>query len=300
MVGLPYRPVDPAGSVDRSRVAWGRIAYGCWRLGRVSAPEVDRLLGTALEVGIRLVDTADIYGLDDAGRFGAAEELLGGALARSSRLRDELVIATKGGIRPPVPYDQSAVYLRRACEDSLRRLGVERVDLYQIHRPDLLTHPAELAGLLDNLIDEGKVGAVGVSNFTPAQTRALAAHLRHPLVSTQPEFSPWHLEPLEDGTFDLAMELGLTPLTWSPLGGGRLAGPDDDVVEVVGELAAGEGVPPSAVLVAWQLMHPAGIVPIVGTTRPDRLRDAARGIEVHLAKEDWYRLLVTARGAPMP
>jgi predicted oxidoreductase len=301
MVGLPYRPVASAALTERSdRKSWGSIAFGCWRIGCLSSAELDVLVGTAIEAGIRLIDTADIYGIDVPGRFGAAEELLGQVLARSPGRREELIIATKGGICPPVPYDQSPSYLRQACEDSLRRLGVERIDLYQVHRPDLLTHPAELAGTLDALVDEGKVGALGVSNFTPAQTRALLAHLRSPLVATQPEFSPWHLDPLLDGTLDLAMEAGLIPLTWSPLGGGRVATAQDEVVEVATELAQREGVPLSALLLAWQLAHPAGIIPIVGTTRPERIEDAARATSVQLSREDWYRVLVAARGEPMP
>ncbi len=137
-----------------------------------------------------------------------------------------MVLATKGGIRPPVPYDSSPAGITAACEDSLRRLGVETIDLYQIHRPDMYTHPADLAAALIALRDAGKIRAVGVSNHTPAQTEALAAHLPFPVVTDQPEFSVMHLDPMRDGTFDACMRTGRVPIVWSPLAGGRVISSD--------------------------------------------------------------------------
>ena len=141
-----------------------------------------------------------------------------------------MILATKGGIQPPKPYDSSAGYLRSACEASLSRLGVDVIDIYQVHRPDLLAHPGEVAEVLTELRDAGKVGEVGISNHSVAQARALQAYLDFPIATSQPEFSPLHLDPLVDGTLDLCMELGMAPLAWSPLAGGRL----------VGELPAGD------------------------------------------------------------
>jgi predicted oxidoreductase len=218
-----------------------------------------------------------------------------------------MILATKGGIRPPRPYDSSPEYLREECEASLRRLGVEVIDVYQVHRPDLLAHPQDVAEVLSALRDEGKVREVGISNHTVAQSRALQSYLPFPLATNQPEFSPLHLDPLVDGTLDWCMEAGLAPLAWSPLGGGRLAGdpPADDpravaVAAVCDRIAAEQGVPRSAVVLAWAMHHPAGIVPIIGTQQPARIRECARATEVEFTREQWYEVLVAARGTALP
>ncbi len=201
----------------------GPLALGLWRFTGSDVGSNAALVEAALDLGMNLVDVADVYGLDWGGTgFGSCEANLGAVVRSKPDLRDRMVLATKGGIVPPVPYDSSSAALRSACEASLDRLGTDRVDLYQVHRPDMFTHPAELADTLDALIADGLVGAVGVSNYTPAQTRALAAHLDAPLVSTQPEFSAACLAPLRDGTLDLCAQTGTVPLAWSPLAGGRL------------------------------------------------------------------------------
>jgi predicted oxidoreductase len=288
----------------------GAIAYGCWRFAGTDVAVAREKIEAALEVGMTLIDTADIYGYDGSapapgGGFGDAEALLGRVLATTPGLRERMVLATKGGIIPPVPYDSSPTYLRTACEASLRRLQVDAIDLYQIHRPDLLAHPQDLADTLDDLVTSGKARSVGVSNFTVAQTRALRAWLSTPLVSTQPEFSPLALDPITDGTLDLAMETALVPLGWSPLGGGRLGGePSDEraraVAEVCDRLAGEFGVSRSAILLAWAMRHPAGVVPIVGTQQIERIRECALATEVDLTAGQWYEVLIAGRGEPMP
>ncbi len=290
----------------------GPIAYGCWRFAGTDVAAGREKIETALECGMTLIDTADIYGFDGSAPapgagFGAAEELLGRVLAETPGLRDRMVLATKAGITPPVPYDSSPTYLRDACEASLRRLRCETLDLYQIHRPDLLAHPEDVAGVLDELMTSGKVRAVGVSNHTVAQTRALQAHLWTSLTTSQPEFSPLALEPITDGTLDLCMEAGMVPLGWSPLAGGRLGGEVDptdvcavEVAQVCDRIAAEQGVTRSAILLAWVMRHPAGIVPIVGTQRPERIRECARATEVELTAGQWYEILVAGRDEPMP
>ena len=282
-----------------------RLAWGMWRLRGDDVGLTQRLVEAALETGINLLDTADIYGFDGRDGFGDAERLLGRVLAAAPALRGRIVLATKGGIIPGVPYDSSAAYLARACEASLRRLGTDCIDLYQVHRPDVLTHPAELARTLETLVTSGKVRAVGVSNFTPAQTTALIAHMTLPVASTQPEFSPLALTPLHDGTLDLAMQHGLSVLAWSPLGGGRLAEPGDDdrARRVSMELdvpAERHGMTRAAAAYSWLMAHPAGVIPIVGTQQPDRIRDAAAACKVSWTREEWYRVLVAARGESLP
>jgi predicted oxidoreductase len=282
-----------------------RLAWGMWRLRGDDVGLTHRLVEAALEAGINFLDTADIYGYDGRDGFGDAERLLGRVLAASAGLRGQVVLATKGGIVPGVPYDSSAACLTRACEASLQRLGVDCIDLYQVHRPDVLTHPAELARALESLVTSGKVRAVGVSNFTPAQTAALLAYLTVPLASTQPEFSPLALDPLHDGTLDLAMQHGLGVLAWSPLGGGRLAdvGDDNRARRVSMELdvqAERHGVARAVAAYSWLMAHPAGVIPIVGTQQPERIRAAAAACKVNWAREEWYRVLVAARGETLP
>jgi predicted oxidoreductase len=293
----------------------GPVAYGCWRFAGSDVTTARVKIEAAVDAGMTLVDTADIYGFGSSGTdrrsadgFGDAEELLGRVLAEAPGLRDRMVLATKGGIRPPVPYDQSAEYLTAACEASLRRLRVDHVDLYQVHRPDVLTHPAELAATLDDLVDRGLTRHVGVSNFTVSHTEALRAHLRHPLVTTQPEFSAVRLAPLTDGTLDLCTRTGTTPLAWSPLAGGALLGDDEGpdgaalgrVRPVLDRLAGDHGVSRGAVALAWVMAHPAGAVPIVGTQQPARIAELARAAEVRLDRAEWYEVLVAARGEQLP
>ncbi|MEY4158974.1 MAG: hypothetical protein RL743_1469 [Actinomycetota bacterium] len=214
-----------------------------------------------------------------------------------------MVLATKGGIVPGVPYDSSGSYLISACEASLRRMGVDHVDLYQIHRPDMFTHPEEIAVAFASLRDRGLVSMFGVSNYTPSQTIALSTYLEEPLVSTQPEFSCAALAPMRDGTFDLCMEEGITPLAWSPLAGGRLASGDDirpELLSVLDELAMRENASRAAVAIAFVLAHPVDVVALVGTQQPDRLTDLANATRVSLSRTDIYRIVQASDGVPLP
>ncbi len=281
------------------------LAWGMWRFRGTDVAQAARLVHAALDAGITLFDTADIYGPDNHEAFGAAEALLGAVLAREPGLRARIVLATKGGIALGVPYDSSAAYLTAACEASLRRLGTDRVELYQIHRPDTLTHPAVLAATLDRLRRDGKIAEAGLSNTTAAQTRALAAHLPFKLAAIQPRFSAVAIEPLSDGVLDLAMELGLAVLAWSPLGGGALAGEGEGergraVAAILDRLAAREGVARSAIACAWIMAHPARPIPIIGSQTPERIAEAARASQVTLSRVEWYEILTAARGEPLP
>jgi predicted oxidoreductase len=281
------------------------LAWGMWRFRGDDLDAATALVEAALSVGINFFDTADIYGPDHGESFGAAEALLGRVFARSPSLRGAMVLATKGGIEMGVPYNSSADYLTGACEASLRRLGVERIDLYQIHRPDTLAHPAEVARALAGLRSAGKIAEVGVSNHTPAQVAALAAHLPFKLASIQPEFSPLTIEPLYDGVLDQALELGLGVMAWSPLAGGRLAadspeGIAAEVAAVLDDLATTHGASRSALAYAWIMAHPAKPVPIVGSQRLSRIHEAVEALKITLSRSEWYRVLTAARGAPLP
>jgi aryl-alcohol dehydrogenase-like predicted oxidoreductase len=213
---------DSTATLGATDIVVSRLAWGMWRFDGDDLSHARTLVDAAFDAGINLFDTADIYGYNGRDGFGNAERLLGRLFAADPGLRRRMVLASKGGIVPGVPYDSSAGYLVGACEASLRRLGTDHLDLFQVHRPDVLAHPAEVAKALETLVASGKVRAVGVSNYTPAQTATLVAHLQRPLASIQPEFSPLVIEPLVDGTLDLAMQHGMSVLAWSPLAGGVL------------------------------------------------------------------------------
>ncbi|NBO81003.1 MAG: aldo/keto reductase [Actinobacteria bacterium] len=285
-------------------MSFGRYGLGLWRFTTESLSDAARLVSTAVDHGITLLDNAAVYGGNWGGRgFGAAEELLGAVLAQSPALRDRVCVATKGGITPGIPYDQSPVTLRRECEDSLRRLRIERIDLYQIHRPDVFAHPRETAETLMALRREGKIDRIGVSNFTPAQHEALAAHLEVPIETTQPEYSAAALGPLRDGTFDLCMRDGVIPLAWSPLAGGRLVTGQNvrpDLLAVLDEIAAAHGTTREQVAYAFVLSHPAKPVVLLGTQKPERLVAAVSSPVQSLQRSELYRIVAASEGRPLP
>lgn len=300
-------PLPPAfRPLGRSDIAVSPIAWGMWRFaenGRTIA-EASTLVHAALDAGINFLDTADIYGFDGQGGFGDAEALLGEVIAADPALRDRMVLATKGGIVPPLPYDQSAEYLRKAIDDSLRRLKVDMVDLWQIHRPDILAHPQETARVLDDAVSSGKIRTIGVSNFTMPQLATLNHFLAEKLVTTQPEISPLRIDCFENGELDQAMMLGLTPMAWSPLGGGRLAAPetagDIAVAAALDAVADAHSVSRSVAAYSWLMAHPAGIIPIIGSQKAERIAEGAQALKVRWTRQDWYNVLVAARGVPLP
>lgn len=275
----------------------GPIAYGCWRFAGTDVASARAKIECALEHGMTLIDTADIYGRGGPG-FGTSESLLGEVLADAPNLRDQMVVATKGGIRPEVPYDSTREYLLDACDESRRRLGIDTIDLYQIHRPDLLAHPAEVAATLTELVERGWVGQIGVSNYSAPQLDALISHLDIPLATSQPEFSLWHLDPIDDGTLDRCQQHRITPLAWSPLGRG-LVGETSEITETLDALASEHGATRTAVALAFVMAHPSGAIPIIGTQRLDRITEAAAAVSVSLSRAECYSL-VAAGGRALP
>jgi predicted oxidoreductase len=288
----------PHVSLGKSGILVSPIAWGMWRFAGADLRTARTRVEAALEAGITLFDTADVYGADGPG-FGSAEELLGRVLAEAPHLSQRITLATKGGIVPGVPYDSSADYLERALDASLRRLGRDHVDLWQVHRPDLLTHPAALARTLARMVESGKARMVGVSNFTTSQTTALQGYLPFPLASIQPEFSAWCNAPLWDGVMDQAMQLGCAVLAWSPLGGGRI-GQDGAARALIAAKAEASRVAPAAAAYAWIMAHPARPIPIVGSQQPARIREAADALKVAWSRAEWYAVLEASMGRRLP
>ena len=311
--------------IGKSDLVTPRLAYGCWRVcGTWDPAQVTpegrsagkRAVLAAYEAGMTLFDHADIY------CRGMCETLFGQVLRDVPGMRDRVVIATKCGIRfagepdpdSPQRYDFSPEHITRSCEASLRRLGVETIDLYQLHRPDFLMDPPAVADAFDRLRSGGKVRHFGVSNFSRSQLAALQSACPMPLVVNQVEIHLGRLDPFHDGTLDQCLSEGITPLAWSPLGGGILTPADggnygtpkkpreslSGVRAVLDACAARYDAAPAQVALAWLLKHPAGIVPIVGSVNPQRIAEATRAVAIDLSREDWYRLLVAARGEPLP
>jgi predicted oxidoreductase len=280
----------------------GPLGYGCWRLVNMPVDDARARIEHVLGLGMNLIDTADVYGLDWGGTaFGSAEQLLGEVLKDAPSLRDRMVLASKGGIVPGVPYNSA--YLEQACNNSLQRLGVERLDLYQIHRPDMLTHPQETARVLQRLKDSGKVRSFGVSNYTNSQTRALMEYLPGAIISQQPQYSALHLDPLFDGTFDQCMQHQQTPLIWSPLAGGRLGDSSampQALVTVLQNLAEREGVDIPTIGLAFVLAHPARPVALLGSLNLERLTQAQQALTVQLDRTDVYQIIQASMGEALP
>lgn len=305
-----------AGLTPETRIALGRsglqvapLGWGMWRLTGADRASARARVEAALEIGCTLFDTADVYGYRRGSGFGDAESVLGEVLREAPGLRERMVLATKAGITPPVPYNSSVPYLLEACEASLRRLGVERIDLWQIHRPDLLAHPSEVAEAFERLHRGGKIRAAGVSNYSAAQFEALCEHMSLDIATVQNEFSPLAIEALSDATLDVAMRRGVAVLAWSPLGQGRLAAapgqPADcprtqAVIAALDAVATRAGVSRTAVAYAWIMAHPTRPIPLIGSQNPARIREARDAYAVQLTREEWYQILVASRGAPMP
>lgn len=306
-------------TLGASDLTVSRLAYGCMRIARTwDKSKVDQ---RAIDDGIAMLEAADAAGFtffDHADIYcsGACEMIYGQALKRHPDWRRRHVVATKCGIRfpgDPAPgsphrYDFSKAHILASAEASLKRLGVECIDLYQLHRPDALMDPAEVADAFEALHRAGKVRWFGVSNFKPSQVRALQAHIGRPLIVNQVEIHLLRLDPFEDGTLDQCLELNLAPLSWSPVAQGRLTGGHDpgpdarirSLHAALDELAQAQGVSRAEVATAWLLAHPSRIIPIVGTTQPARIQAATEAFKVPMDRETWYRLYTLARGQKLP
>jgi len=302
---MSYLPVSSESRrLVKSDLVVSPISWGMWRFTDTVETAPRARVEAALGAGVTLFDTADIYGAGPSGGFGGAEALLGEVFAEAPHLRDKMVLASKGGIRVGVPYDSSASYLTTAIDDSLRRLRTDVIDLWQIHRPDILTHPAEISRALETAHAAGKVRAIGVSNHTTGQVAALQANLTLPVISHQIEFSPLALEPIADGTLDQAMASDMAIMAWSPLGGGRIGNPRDArtsaVALLLDAIAQAYGVSRAAAAYSWILAHPARPIVIVGTQTPARIAEIPDSYKPRWTRQQWYEVLQASMEMRLP
>lgn len=304
-----------------------KLIYGCMRIrgswsdAPLAESEIQaglRSVRAALDSGITFFDHADIYGR------GRCEELFGHLWKRERIARDSVVLQSKCGIRPGRDYDFRPGHIRDAVEGSLQRLKTDYLDILLLHRPDLLMEPDAIAEVFAELKASGTVRHFGVSNFTPAAQRLLQSRLPDSLVTNQIRFGLGFLPPVEswlvagrnnegqftrgEGILEYCMEHRILPQAYSPIVYGGILEPacetDSPALRglktLLNEMAEEKHTSPDVLALAWVMRHPAGIQPIIGTTRPERIRSAAAAVDLHLSHEEWYKLFIAARGAPLP
>lgn len=291
------------------------VVAGMMRIDGRTDAQIRELYDTARASGIDFFDHADIYG----GAMHVCEDRFGAALGLSAAERDEITLQTKCGIVPAEGmFDFSYAHIMRQVEGSLKALRTDRIDVLLLHRPDALVEPEEVARAFDELEAAGKVRAFGVSNHTPRQIDLLRTAVRQPLVANQLQLSITHApiiaQPIaanmegEDqsvvrdggGIVEYCRINGITVQAWSPFQGGFFTGvflgnPEyAELNAVIDRLAGSYGVTPIAIATAWITRHPAGMQVVLGTTTPQRVRDAAAGADIDLTRAEWYELFRAA------
>ncbi|MEK6153311.1 aldo/keto reductase [Flavobacteriaceae bacterium 3-367] len=279
----------------------GTMRLGSWG-SKLSTAAYEAFIEGCLDLDLIDFDHADIYG------DYTTEEDFGKVLKTRPDLRDKMRITTKCGIqmmaknRPEhqlKSYNLSKAHIKASVERSLKNLHTDRLDVLLLHRPDYLLDPHEIAEAFSDLKEEGKVLAFGVSNFSVSQFDLLNSVT--PLVTNQVEISLLQRNAFEDGTLDQCLKSGCIPSAWSPLGGGALFQDSDDarlssIQRVLGKLSKKYGLMPDQLLYAWLRKHPAGIVPVLGTSKLERIKAAHKALDVSITKEEWYMLWEAAIG----
>lgn len=289
---------------------FSRLVFGLWRLADwgYSTDELCEMLHRCVALGITTMDHADIYG------DYACESLFGEALAKAPGLRNQMQVVTKCDIKlvsdkhpaHELPhYDTSKAHILASVDTSLRRLQTDHIDVLLLHRPDPLMYAAEVAEAFVALRNAGKVLHFGVSNFSPSQFNLLASQLPFPLVTNQIECSVLNFDVMHDGTLDQSQMLGIAPMAWSPLGGGRLFSSQDEqsvrvraCLETLGDELGGATI--DQIAYAWLLKHPARIMPVLGTGKMHRVEAACAAAELTLTRQQWFKVWRASKGHNVP
>ncbi len=287
-----------------SDLSFSRIVYGMWRLGDVedtSPAHVQAKIEACLEQGITTMDQADIYG----GYM--AEEIMGAALTPT--IKDQIEVVTKCDILIPEGryadvggkyYDTSREHILASVDHSLRLMGIDKIDLLLVHRPDPLMDHHETGAALDEVIASGKVRSVGVSNFKLHDWNLLQSATEAKLVTNQIELSLTANEALTNGDMAYLQERGIAPMAWSPLGGGALMTESTPLTAVMDEVANANSVDRAAVAVAWILAHPANVMPVMGTNNINRIKGFSDALKVKMDRPTWFKLYEAALGHEVP
>jgi len=305
--------------VPHSDLVISRLCYGCGMLGfdRNSPDFIAQTIATikaAYDQGITFFDTADVYAR------GKSEQALAEALKGAPGLRQRLVIQSKCDIREGGSIDTSHEHITGAVEGSLKRLGTDYLDILLLHWPDSLVRPEEVARAFDELHGAGKVRYFGVSNYSPYQIEFLQKQLRQPLVANQIQLglAHWYTEAgaskgaLTHGaegvvSLDYCQLHDIQVQAYSPLRAANIGKPPNllnppadaapevrKAAQALQDVASSHGTTPSAVMLAWLLHHPAGIVPIIGATKVEHVVDNCAADRVELSRAEWYSLLRAA------
>ena len=283
-------------------LSFSRLVYGMWRVADdtdTSPAHVETKIQACLAQGITTFDQADIYG------GYVAEAVLGGALKANPSLRPQMEIVTKCDIVAPAGryadkrvkyYDTSRAHIEYSVECSLRDMSIDHIDMLLIHRPDPLMDHEETGAVLDDLVQSGKVRAVGVSNFRPYDWELLQAGMKTSLATNQLEISLAEVAPFTNGDIAFHQRQNQPLMAWSPLGGGDLVTGTGDVADRLDSIASEQGVDRAAVAVAFLLRHPASILPVLGTNNLGRIANISDALKVKLDRETWFSLYEAALG----
>ena len=286
------------------------IVHGHYRLNdwKISKQDLLKLTQQAIEYGITTFDHADIYG------DYSCEKLFGDTLVNKKGIRNDIQIITKCGIKPVSDkfperktkyYDYSSNYIISSVNQSLSNLRTDYIDLLMLHRPSPFFAAEEVAIAFSYLKKSGKVLQFGVSNFDPNQYEMLDSFLEDKLVTNQIEISPYCLENFKNGNLDFLLKKKLRPMAWSPLAGGEILFPKTEkgqgllkcITEIARELGE-ESI--DKIIYKWLLMHPSGIIPVVGTSKSLRLKNAIDAFDINLSLEQWFKIYITSQGTEMP
>lgn len=291
---------------------FSKIVLGFWRLAdppALNKSETEKLIQHSLDAGITTMDHADIYGDYQC------EALFGRVLKEKPALRKKMELVTKCGIslisdnNPGTSvkhYDTTAKHIISSAEKSLKNLGTDYLDLLLIHRPDPLMDPDEVAEGFEKLKKDGKVHYFGVSNFSPAQFDLLQSRLPFNMVTNQIEISVLERFAFHNGSMEHCMQHHFSPMAWSPFAGGKIfQGPKNgklthihNTLQAISKKYDNAGI--DQLLLAWLLNHPAKIIPVIGTGKPERVQSAARSEQIKLTREDWFRIWIAAEGQEVP
>jgi predicted oxidoreductase len=288
-----------------SPVVAGCMKWGQWGV-KYSTAQYLQLIEECIAAKITSFDHADIYG------DYTVEEEFGNALKQKPHLRQQMQLITKCGISRLTPnrpqhkihsYDTSKEHIINSVEKSLKNLSTDYVDLLFIHRPDPLMNPPEIAEAFSQLRKDGKVLHFGVSNFTPSQMDMMATAFN--VEYNQLEVSVLHLDPFHDGSLDKCIEHTIRPMAWGPLGSGKLYGAEDDernirILAVANLLAEKYNAAVDQILLAFLFKHPSGIIPVIGSTKIERLKTAYAAAKINIQREEWFMLWRASKGHEIP
>ena len=285
-----------------------RLVHGHWRLKdwHLTTTQLHALTSNCLELGIDTIDHADIYGNYEC------EALFGSVLKLDKGLRAKLKLITKCGIkllsdkypnRQLKYYDYSSEHLINSVNQSLKNFNTDYIDCLLLHRPSPYFNPETIAKTFNTLKKAGKVLHFGVSNFTPQQFELLAKFIDEPLVTNQIELSPLALQHFKDGTIEHLIQHQIKPMAWSPMAGGRLFKPQNELEQklnaVLTHIANNLSIGIDTLAYAWLLQHPAQIIPVIGTQNLNRIKAAIKAFDVALSLEQWFQIY-TATGTKLP